>query len=200
MPMPMTHGMPIHHAHTRTMDGPYPKWPVPKKPKAKAPNQGQQGLANLATKYKAKAHGTWLPAGRPGSPRLAELAELAAGRWPLAAGCDARREALKSCRPSAAGPVPSEHPIISLWKWPAARSYRQKAAILARFKGNNTRRPLFFSACVGMILETTFPLENFRAAKLVVLLSDCKRQSSNSWGNILPPPLTSFERFQPESA
>jgi hypothetical protein len=35
---------------------------------------------------------------------------------------------------------------------PAARSYRQKAAILARFKGNNTRRPLFFSACFGMVL------------------------------------------------
>jgi hypothetical protein len=32
-------------------------------------------------------------------------------------------------------------------------------------------------------------LVNFRAAKLVVLLSDCKRQSSNSRGNILPPPL-----------
>jgi hypothetical protein len=28
----------------------------------------------------------------------------------------------------------------------------KKAAILARFKGNNTRRPLFFSACVGMVL------------------------------------------------
>ena len=35
---------------------------------------------------------------------------------------------------------------------PAARSYRPKAAVLARFKGNNTRRPLFFSACVGMVL------------------------------------------------
>jgi hypothetical protein len=35
---------------------------------------------------------------------------------------------------------------------PAARSYRQKAAVLARFKGNNTRRPLFFSACVGIVL------------------------------------------------
>jgi hypothetical protein len=35
---------------------------------------------------------------------------------------------------------------------PAARSYRPKAAILARLKGNNTRRPLFFSACVGMVL------------------------------------------------
>jgi hypothetical protein len=60
-------------------------------------------------------------------------------------------------------------------KRPAARSYRPKGAVLARFK------------------------ENIRAAKLVVLLSDCKRQSSNSRGNILPPPLTSFERFQPES-
>jgi hypothetical protein len=36
---------------------------------------------------------------------------------------------------------------------PAARSHRPKAAILARFKGNNTRRPLFFTACVGMALS-----------------------------------------------
>ena len=35
---------------------------------------------------------------------------------------------------------------------PAARSYRQKGEILAHFKGNNTRRSLFFSACVGMVL------------------------------------------------
>ena len=35
---------------------------------------------------------------------------------------------------------------------PAARSHRPKGEILARFKGNNTRRPLFFSACVGMVL------------------------------------------------
>jgi hypothetical protein len=36
----------------------------------------------------------------------------------------------------------------------AARSYRPrpKAATLARFKGNNTRRPLFFSAFVDMVL------------------------------------------------
>jgi hypothetical protein len=35
---------------------------------------------------------------------------------------------------------------------PAARSHRPKGAVLARFKGNNTRRRLFFSACVGMVL------------------------------------------------
>jgi hypothetical protein len=73
---------------------------------------------------------------------------------------------------------------------PAARSYRQKAAILARFIGNNTRRPLFFSACVGMVL-----VNNISARKIsrregscwwsrwsCSLLSDCKRrkrQSSN---------------------
>jgi hypothetical protein len=65
---------------------------------------------------------------------------------------------------------------------------KPKAAVLARFKGNNTRRPLFFSACVGMVLaqavsskqHSRFPLEKNRAAKLVVLLSDFKRQSSNS--------------------
>ena len=28
----------------------------------------------------------------------------------------------------------------------------KSGAVLARFKGNNTRRPLFFSACVGMVL------------------------------------------------
>ena len=41
---------------------------------------------------------------------------------------------------------------VAVGCWPAARSHRQKAAIVARFKGNNTRRPLFFSACVGMAL------------------------------------------------
>jgi hypothetical protein len=30
---------------------------------------------------------------------------------------------------------------------------------------------------------------------LVVLLSDCKWQSSNSRGNISPPPVTYFERL-----
>ena len=44
---------------------------------------------------------------------------------------------------------------------PAARSYRQKAAILARFKGNNTRRPLFFSACVGMVLVNNISARKF---------------------------------------
>jgi hypothetical protein len=44
---------------------------------------------------------------------------------------------------------------------PAARSYRPKTAILARFKGNNTRRPPFFSACVGMILVNNISARNF---------------------------------------
>jgi hypothetical protein len=81
---------------------------------------------------------------------------------------------------------------------------KRRYSVLARFKGNNTRRPLFsifFCVCWhGTSSETKFSLENFRAAKLVVLVSDCKRQSSNSRGNIPPPPLTSFERFQPERA
>ena len=38
---------------------------------------------------------------------------------------------------------------------------RQKAAILARFKGNNTRRPLFFSACVGMVLVNNISARKF---------------------------------------
>jgi hypothetical protein len=40
----------------------------------------------------------------------------------------------------------------------------KKAAILARFKGNNTRRSLFFSACVGMILDTS--KQHFRSKKI----------------------------------
>jgi hypothetical protein len=68
------------------------------------------------------------------------------------------------------------------------------------------RCPLFFSSCVGMVLVITSK-QHFRSkisrrefGGPAQRLSDCKRQSSNSRGNILPPPLTSFERFQPESA
>jgi hypothetical protein len=81
---------------------------------------------------------------------------------------------------------------------PAARSHRPKGEILARFKGNNTRRPLFFSACVGMAWHGTSK-QHFRSKKFATRswwscsVSDCKRQSSNSRRNILPPPLTSFE-------
>jgi hypothetical protein len=53
--------------------------------------------------------------------------------------------------------------------------------VLARFKGNNTRRPprFFLHVLVGMVLvnskqQMAFPLEKNRAAKVVVLLSDCK--------------------------
>jgi hypothetical protein len=67
---------------------------------------------------------------------------------------------------------------------PAARSHRQKAAILARFKGNNTRRPLFFSACVGIVLANDIPVRKISRREVgewsCVLLSDCKRQSSNN--------------------
>jgi hypothetical protein len=60
--------------------------------------------------------------------------------------------------------------------------------ILARFKGNNTRRPLFFSACAPWCTvcwhgtskqHTTPPPEKTRAAKLVVdLLSDQRLQAA----------------------
>jgi hypothetical protein len=58
---------------------------------------------------------------------------------------------------------------------PAARSYRPKAEILARFKEGNARSAPFFLVCVGMALalahckqHTTFPFEKLRAAKLEV--------------------------------
>jgi hypothetical protein len=38
------------------------------------------------------------------------------------------------------------------WRTTSCAIIRAKAAILARFEGNNTRRPLLFSACVGMVL------------------------------------------------
>jgi hypothetical protein len=72
---------------------------------------------------------------------------------------------------------------------------------LARFKGNNTRRSLFCSACVGMILvnnisarknsrrEVGGPAQRLQAAVEQLTGEHC-----------IPPPLTSFERFQPESA
>jgi hypothetical protein len=70
--------------------------------------------------------------------------------------------------------------------------------LVSRFKGNNTRRPLFFSACVG--IGTMVLVNNISARKNSrrevggpAQFSDCKRQSSNSRGDILPPPLTSFE-------
>jgi hypothetical protein len=44
---------------------------------------------------------------------------------------------------------------------PAARSHRPKAAVFARFKGSNTRRPLVFSACVGMVLVNNISARKF---------------------------------------
>jgi hypothetical protein len=48
-------------------------------------------------------------------------------------------------------------------KGPAARSYRPKAAILARFKGNNTRRPLFISARFFSRREVGGPSQRLQA-------------------------------------
>jgi hypothetical protein len=54
---------------------------------------------------------------------------------------------------------------------------------LARLKAANVRCALFFCAYVGISqAKTTIPLENFRAAKLVVLLSDCKWESGSESG------------------
>jgi hypothetical protein len=89
---------------------------------------------------------------------------------------------------------------------PAARSHRQKAAILARFKGNNTRRPLFFSACVGIVLANDISARKF-SRREVGGPASCSATASGSRAtthggtfDILPPPLTSFERLQPGSA
>jgi hypothetical protein len=97
-------------------------------------------------------------------------------------------------------PAAAAAQAANLGPGPAARSYRPKAAILARFKGNNTRRPLFFSACVGMILVNNISARNKSRREVGGPAQRLQRQSSNSRGDILPPPLTSFERFQPESA
>jgi hypothetical protein len=40
-------------------------------------------------------------------------------------------------------------------------TYRPKAAILVRFKGNNTRRPSFFSASAGMALVNNISARKF---------------------------------------
>jgi hypothetical protein len=77
---------------------------------------------------------------------------------------------------------------------PAARSEGPKAADLAGFIGSNTRTALFFCACVGMSLTNNISARNFRAAKFVVLLSDCKWESGSESGcrharGHTPPPL-----------
>jgi hypothetical protein len=41
----------------------------------------------------------------------------------------------------------------------AARSYRQKAEVLARFKGGNARSASFFGCALEWHLQTTLPLE-----------------------------------------
>ena len=64
----------------------------------------------------------------------------------------------------------------------AARSYRQKAEILARFKESNARNAPFFWCALAWHLQTTFPLEFVLAAKLVVLLSTCERESGSESG------------------
>jgi hypothetical protein len=84
---------------------------------------------------------------------------------------------------------------------PAARSYRPKAAILARFKGNNTRRPLFFPACVGMALANDISARKISRREVGGPAQRLQAAVEQLTGeHIPPPPLTSFERFQPKSA
>jgi hypothetical protein len=75
------------------------------------------------------------------------------GRWAVGGGRGGSAAPLSlpgaSALPSAAsrpGPPPPPRPGAppAAPSGPAARSHSQKATILARFKGNNTRRPLFF--------------------------------------------------------
>jgi hypothetical protein len=68
---------------------------------------------------------------------------------------------------------------------PAARSHRQKAAILARFKGNNTPRAPFFSACVRMALVLVNSISTRKKTQVFGPPSAiCKRQTSNSRENV----------------
>jgi hypothetical protein len=58
-----------------------------------------------------------------------------------------------------------------------------KTRIIGSFKSNQCApRPVFFARVSACHKQTTFPLENFRAAKLVVLLSNCKRESGSESG------------------
>ena len=62
--------------------------------------------------------------------------------------------------------------------------------------------PRFFWVCVGMVLVNNIPARNIRAAKLVVLLSTCERESVSEVGERwhdfgLPLPSSIF---QPVSA
>jgi hypothetical protein len=75
---------------------------------------------------------------------------------------------------------------IHIWlttKGPAALSEGPKAADLARFIGSNTRTVLFFwSVCRHVTQKKHFRSKKNRAANLVVLLSDCKRESGSESG------------------
>ena len=64
---------------------------------------------------------------------------------------------------------------------------KQKAEMLARFKGSNARSGSapFFLGCAlapGTCKRHLLPLEDFRATKLVVLLSTCERESGSGSG------------------
>jgi hypothetical protein len=72
--------------------------------------------------------------------------------------------------------------------------------ILARFKGSNTRRPLFFSACVGMVLVNNISARKYSRREVGGPAQRLQAAVEQLTGEHSTPPLTSFERFQPESA
>jgi hypothetical protein len=96
------------------------------------------------------------------------------------------------CDPIATGAL-QQRPARGRWPWalrPAARSHsttahRPKSVILARLKEIIRAVPFFFCVCWNGTSKQHFRPKNFAprswklVAPLVVLLSDCKRQSSN---------------------
>jgi hypothetical protein len=87
---------------------------------------------------------------------------------------------------------------------PAARSEGPKAADLVPFIGRNTRTALFFCACVGMSLANNISARKISRREVggpaQRLQAGFRQRERVTRGHIPPPPLTSFERFQPESA
>jgi hypothetical protein len=74
---------------------------------------------------------------------------------------------------------------LSGWEISQAKGRDIGSWLMAHFQANNARSAPFLCVCVGMSLVNNiskFPLEKFRAAKLVVLLSHCERESGSESG------------------
>jgi transposase len=87
------------------------------------------------------------------------------------------------------------------------RSVEPKHELMARLKAVNARRALFFCACVGiagMSLANNISARKFSRREVRSpakrLQAGVRQRERVTRGHIPPPPLTSFERFQPESA